>query len=66
MGDHQFVRLGQRRERPARLDDVGLLDVGLGRLATFQQGVAAERGDDPHPAASGRRLKLMAMPPRYR
>ena len=29
-------------------DDVGLLDAGLGRFAALEQGVPAERGNDPH------------------
>ena len=48
MRDDQVVIPRQRRERPHGSLDVRLLDFGVGLLASFQQGVAAERGDDSH------------------
>jgi len=46
--DYHVVGAGQRRERGHGPPDMRFLDVGVGLLAAFQQGVPAERGDDPH------------------
>ena len=46
--DDDLVRSQQRSQGCRRSIHVGLLDARIGLLATLQQRVAAERGDDPH------------------
>ena len=55
VGDDELVPVGQRRERLHGRGALARWVVGLGLLAAFEQGVAADRDDDPHrsPAQRG-------------
>ena len=48
VGDDHVVLAQEGAERGRRAGDVRFLDVGVGRLAAFQERVAAQRGDHLH------------------